>query len=250
MSLREHTLRLTADEFWLSVGLHFWMGALTDRPLDRWQEAFLPERLRDLLREVRIERDGLLRPLVKSERVMFQARRPPPPQRAPGRLPGFALVGFAVGALLVALGWAARRLPGARVALGALAALLGLTLGLLGSILIHMWIFTSHRPAHANANVLLCAPWLLALAPLGIGVALGRPRAQRWAFRVTAAAAALALLGAAAKLLPGPAQNNTAFLLLLIPLWVGLAAGLHSSRPDGVDGSAPAWSTDRPLVPR
>src|SRR5262245_43520414 len=66
MTLRDHTLRMTSDLPWEYVGLHFSLGKLTDAPLTVWQEAFLPENLRDLLRLVRIEREGALVPLVKS----------------------------------------------------------------------------------------------------------------------------------------------------------------------------------------
>jgi hypothetical protein len=108
---------------------------------------------------------------------------------------------------------------------------LGLVLGLLGLILLALWIFTNHRAAYANANIFLCAPWAVALAPLGIGVALGWAGARRAAYWTAAAAAVLALVGIAAKILPGTTQDNAAFLALLIPLWLGLAWGLRQVLP-------------------
>jgi hypothetical protein len=231
MTLRDHALRMTSDLLWEYTALHFGLGPLTDRPLDAWGEAFLPEKLRDLLRTVHVAREGGARPLVRSERVLFQARRAPPAARPPAWWPWFALLGLGSGAVLAALGWLGRRRAGARVALGVLAGLLGLVLGLLGLILMAVWIFTNHRAAHGNANILLCAPWAVALLPLGVGVALGWVGAQRAASWVALVAVVSALVGAAAKLLPGPAQNNTAFLLLLVPLWIGLAAGLRQLLP-------------------
>ena len=38
-------------------------------------------------------------------------------------------------------------------------------------------------------------------------------------------AAALSVLGILVKALPGPAQDNTVFILLFLPIWVGLALG-------------------------
>jgi hypothetical protein len=93
MTLRDHTLRMTSNPLWEYVGLYFGLGRLTDAPLTVWQEAFLPEKLRDLLRLVRIERDGVPVPLVRSERVIFDARRPPPPAQPPRWTPWFAVLG-------------------------------------------------------------------------------------------------------------------------------------------------------------
>jgi len=53
------------------------LGRPTDAPITLWDEAFLPERMRDLLREVRIPGETGERPLVKSERTLFAAHRPP-----------------------------------------------------------------------------------------------------------------------------------------------------------------------------
>jgi len=231
ISMRDHALRMTADLPWEYVGLHLGLGSLTDRPGDLWQEAFLPERLRDLLRVTRVARDGGQRPLVKSERVLFTSSRPPPPARPPRTLPWFALVGIAAGALLALLGRLARRRRAARAALGAATGLLGLVLGLLGLALVLLWAFTNHRAAHANANILTLAPWALALCGFSVGVARGRQRATRRAFLVAASAAGAALLGLLLKVLPGVAQDNLAFIALLLPTWGGLTLALRDAAP-------------------
>jgi hypothetical protein len=214
LTLRGQALRMTADLGWEFVALDFGLGRSSDAPIDRWREAFLPGELRDLLRTVRLDGGA---PLVKAERVMFQATRPPPPERPPSWLGGFLLVGLATGGLLAVL----RQ----RAVLGLLAALLGLVLGLLGLILLLLWVATNHRATHANANILQAAPWALALVPLGVGLALGR--SARAAFLVAASAAALSLLGLLAKVLPGVSQDNLAFIALLLPVWLGLAFALR-----------------------
>jgi hypothetical protein len=136
-------------------------------------------------------------------------------------------VGLGVGGALAAAGWLGRRRPTARVLLGAATALLGLALGLLGLILVMLWAATNHKAAHANANILQLAPFAIALSGLGIGVARGRARAIRRAFLVAAAAAALSLLGLFVKVLPGTAQDNFAFVAMLLPLWLGMAFALR-----------------------
>jgi hypothetical protein len=117
------------------------------------------------------------------------------------------------------------------VLLGLVTSVLGLVLGLLGLILLALWLFTNHKATHGNANLLLCAPWAVALAPLGIGVALGWSGSRRLAYRLAVGAAVLALVGAVAKVLPGLTQDNTAFLLLLVPVWLGMALGLRQVVP-------------------
>ncbi len=224
MSLRAHALRMTADLKWEYVGLHFGLGSLTDRPMTTWDEGFLPEKLRDLLRQVRLA-DG--RPLVKSEKVIFQARRAPPLHSAPSWGWVFALVGIGVGAVLALVG------RGSRLAMGVLSGLLGLVLGLLGTVLVLLWAFTNHKAAYANANILQVAPFTLALVWFSIGIARGRPVATRRAFRLCVAAAALCVLGLVAKVLPGVSQDNHAFILLALPIWSGMALGLHGRHQRG-----------------
>lgn len=228
LTFREHSLRLTADLLPEYLGVHLGLGSRTDAPVDLWQEAFLPERLRDLLRQTRVSGpDGQPRPLVKSERVLFAARRAPAPTRAPGWTPYFAALGLLGGGMAAALGSLARRRRAARVALGVMTAGAGTIFGLCGFFLVFLWVATNHKAAHANANILLCAPWLLALSVVGVSLARGRLERARTAFRLTAAAAAMSLIGLLAKVLPGVTQDNYVFIALLLPLWIGLAIGLR-----------------------
>lgn len=227
LSFRGHALRMTSDMLPVYLGLHLGLGSLTDAPLTAWEESFLPERLRDLLRATRVTRDGRPVPLVKGERVLYQARRPPVPDRPPVWTPAFAVVGLGLGGGLALLGATARRRRSARIALGATTSFLGFVLGLLGLILVLLWLLTNHKAAHANANILQFAPWALALVVYGVGVARGRPVAVRRALWLVAAAALLSVVGLAAKLAPGSTQDNHAFIALLLPFWVGLGVALR-----------------------
>jgi hypothetical protein len=209
--------------------LHLGLGSLTDAAMDEWQEAFLPERLQDLLRRVRLpaEASAPERPLVKAERVLWKANRPDKPARPPSWTLGFAFVGLAAGGVFVLLGRLGRDRRAARVGLGVLGGIVGLVAGLLGLILVALWAFTNHKAAHANENILQFAPFAVALVASIGGVARGRARAVRRAYRLAGAAAVAAGLGVLAKALPGVHQDNTAFIALMLPLWLGLAAGLR-----------------------
>jgi hypothetical protein len=226
-TLRGDSLRMTADFFPEYLGLDLGLGRPTDAPLTEWDAAFLPQRLHDLLRQVRIPGDSGEKPLVKSERVLFAAQRPALPNQPPQWVFYFLLAGIGVGGVLAGLGWAARGHVLARVGLGLTSSLLGLVLGMVGLILVALWVLTDHKATHANANILLLAPWSLALAGLGIAVAMGRQKAVRASFWLAMSAAGLAGLGVVAKVLPGYSQNNWALIAFLLPVWCGMAMGFR-----------------------
>ena len=104
MTFRADALRMTADFFPEYLGLDLGLGRPTDAPITQWDEAFLPERMRDLLRLVRIPGESGDRPLVKVERTLFAARRPAKPDRPPNWTWYFLAAGLALGALLAGLG--------------------------------------------------------------------------------------------------------------------------------------------------
>jgi hypothetical protein len=228
LTLRAHALRSVADYLPEYLGLYLGLARATDAPIDRWTETFLPDRLADLLRTVRLPDDARERPLVRSEQVIYQSTRPPKPARPPNWAGYFLAVGIAGGALLLFLGRAARWAAAARVVFGVLTSGLGLIAGLLGLILVFFWAFTNHKVAYANANILQLAPWLLVLSAYGIGVASGSPKAVRRATRLALLAVILSASGIVAKALPGLNQDNWPFILACLPIWTGLWLGLRS----------------------
>jgi hypothetical protein len=128
-----------------------------------------------------------------------------------------------VGLAAVGLGRHRRK---AEVALGVATSLLGLVFGLLGLVLVLVWVATNHKAAHVNENILQCAPLALGLLGFGVGVARGRESARRKAFFCAAGLTALSLLGVALKVLPAFRQDNWEYVVLFLPLWAGLAAAL------------------------
>jgi hypothetical protein len=227
MTFRADALRMTADFFPEYLGLDLGLGRPTDAPITLWDEAFLPERMRDLLRQVRIPGESGERPLVKAERVLFAAHRPPKPDRPPNWILNFLAAGLALGALLAGLGRLGCKHPAARIGLGIAGSLLGLVFGVLGLILLSFWLFTDHKAAYANANIFLLAPWSVLLAGYGVGAALGRPAAMRKAFWAIVAAAGFATIGVLAKVLPGLSQDNLVIAAFVLPVWLGLAVGFR-----------------------
>ena len=237
MTLRAHALRSVASDLPLYVGLLVVLGPLTDQPIDRWTEAFLPAMLQRSLRAVTVGGGGgaatAERPLVKSERLVFASSRAPVPAEPPRRLADFFGVGIFSGLVLCALGVMSLRAPAARIGFGVVVALAGVAIGAVGCFLVGAWAFTPHRAVYANQNILLFAPFAIVLGVAGIGVAAGRRWARRAVGVVATGALAFATVGLALKWLPWPWQDNGALIALMLPLWAGLALGARAaSRTD------------------
>jgi hypothetical protein len=230
LTLRQQALRMTADYWPLYLALDVVLGPDADRPIDRWGEMFIPEELARGLSAVAVPGPGGTRPLVSAARPVFAAlHRPPPLETPPTRARALFLAGSTVGLLFFLLGWAATRphlAPPVRVALRALFGLLlavwGLVTGFVGSFLVYVWAFTDHVVAHHNQNILLFAPWALALVVFGIGVTLGRPWAARGARTVALAALAAAIAAALLKLGIVRHQENDRLLAFSLPAWLGI----------------------------
>jgi hypothetical protein len=226
LTLRDQALRLTADDLPLYLALDIVLAGATDRPIDRWAEMYVPEELARGLRAVTVSGPSGPRPLVATEQVVFTPRRAPPREQPPARGVSFGLAGLGIGLLFLAIGWASSNRPAVRAGFGVLVAMWGLVTGFVGCFLCFAWFFTDHVVTHHNENIMLFAPWALALAVLGIGVALGRPGATLTALRVTVAALLFAIAAWILKVHPAFHQHNAALIALMLPPWFGLSIGL------------------------
>ncbi|MFY2765385.1 DUF4105 domain-containing protein [Arenimonas sp. MALMAid1274] len=205
---RSESVRLAAPAPWMAIGFHLGLGAYADRPLSRWDESFIPMRLRDALREARGE-DG--RPLVASEETLLPHRVGQPPDEAPRlRVPAL-FAGLALAALAL---FARRRAPRALAA----AALGFWTLaGLLGTVMLLIWTASAHVAGYANENLLLLSPLCLALLPGGWALLRGRQPGPRFRWLLWAVVGCAAVAGFL-KFLPFRPQENVEWVLLLLPL--------------------------------
>src|SRR5690606_41217848 len=77
---RSEAVRLARPAAWMWLGFDLGLGPYADRPLSRWEEAFVPMRLADSLREAR-RADG--RPLVRSEPATLPHLAAPDPAARP-----------------------------------------------------------------------------------------------------------------------------------------------------------------------
>lgn len=227
MTWRHHTLRLTQDDAVLSMALTVVMSNVIDRPLNQWEEMFLPAYVQEGMRRAKVPGpDGAEIPLVKSERSLATSTRPPVHTERPSWLIWNLLAGALLGgAVFLAARSAKTSLP-ARVGLGILLFLAGF-LSILGVLFVFVWVATDHEVGWHNENILQLVPWGVVLMGYAVGVARLRPRSVRRARLVVMAAAGASIFGLVWKVLPWMRQDNYWIIAFAIPLWAGALAGLR-----------------------
>jgi hypothetical protein len=153
---RRGEMRRLADGSPVLTGMNLWLGAPADAPMSAYESMFIPMRMRDALREVRVPGDSGLVPLVVAERRLFDAARPAEPSQPVDRRGLHVVVGLVIAALLLAsVRGGSRALPFIWV----------LLVGFVGAFLALLWFFTRHTWSAANLQLLYVNPlWLGLLA--------------------------------------------------------------------------------------
>ena len=226
-SYRWHTRRLLAEDLPVYTGTNIGLGQPADLPISRWDEMFLPTRMQAYLRGVVVpDGNGGTVPLVRSERQLVLADRPPERAGPPSRAGMFLAIGFAIGALLAILSRpAAAGSWGARIALGVVGTAWAAVVGILGTAVLALWTLTRHVFTQRNENLLQFDPLALALAVL-LPLVLLRARSGRAAPALRAVAlavAALSVAGLALKLFPAFYQRNAEVIALALPTHLAMA---------------------------
>ena len=97
-TFRSEAVRLASPATWMWLGFDLGLGPYADTPMSRWEEAYVPMRLADSLRQAK---NSAGRPLVQSEQVLVPHRIAPEPVEAPRRWWPWLLLGCALGAGIV-----------------------------------------------------------------------------------------------------------------------------------------------------
>lgn len=211
-TFRSEAVRLASPAWWMWLGFDIGLGPFADRPLSRWEDAFVPMRLAASLREMK-NTEG--RPLVQEEGELLPHRLPPEPPDMPRRWWPWLIAGLALAFALRAL---ATRKP--RV-FGAIALPGWSLLGVLGCVMAFLWLATTHRAGWANHNLLLFSPLCLLLVPGAWAMLRGRAVSPfHRGVRIAVGVGAIAALFL--QLLPG-AQFQAPWLALLVPVHLALA---------------------------
>lgn len=214
-TFRSESVRLASPATWMWLGFDMGLGPAADRPMSRWEEAFIPMRLADSLREAK-NVDG--RPLVQSEAELLPHRVAPEPEEAPRRWFGWLFAGLIIAVLIA---FAGRRHPRT---LAACALPFWLFCAIAGGTLLYLWGFTEHWAAWRNHNLLLFNPLCWLLVPGAIRV-LRRRNPGRF-FRITLITIAVcALFAWFVQWLPFAFgyQFNQPWIALLLPVHLAFA---------------------------
>lgn len=232
MSFRDEARRLMEPDPWIYTGIDIGLGSPSDRQMTRWEAMFIPMRLRDMLREVKVTGPGgQAIPLVSSERTVVTTTRPPEPATPPSHLLRYLVIGGIV-ALAIVLGMVRGgvALRFARV----IAISWCVFAGLIGLLILGLWIATDHVWAYSNANLAFFHPLWFAVIPL-----VRRSRTH-WGFAARSLLLLckwLVLAGLVVAVRGGP-QSNAQMAALAIPpmiatLW--LAGRRSAARATAAD---------------
>lgn len=216
-TFRSEAVRLAAPAPWMRLGFDLGLGPASDRPNSLWQDAFVPMRLADSLRDVR-RADG--RALVREEIELLPHRIAPEPLASARPWWPWLLAGLAIAGALLWLGQRhAARVAAAALPFWTLCAIAGL-------LMLLLWTSTAHRFAWANHNLLLLSPLCLALLPGAWRIARGRDAGH--VFRMLLwGVAGLAVLAPFLLWLPALPQRNAHWIALLLPVQLAFAAALR-----------------------
>lgn len=222
-SYRSHARRLLQGLPAMYTGIQLVLSGKTDRPIDRWEQAFLPLELMRALRAVRVvDGAGVEGPLVISERQVHRSVTATEPEEVPDRLPWYLAAGLALAGLPVVL---ARRAGRARILFGLVGIGWSAAAGAAGIVLAGAWLFTDHVFLYGNWNLLQVNPLSIVMAALLCPLLLGR-RPPRVAIVLGGVIGALSLVGMLAHVAPGIAQRNGEIIAVTVPANVGLAVAL------------------------
>ena len=223
-SYRGETLRLLDDLKLTQLGVDVALARPADRRITRWEDMFIPMRMRDALRELQLrDSTGAAKPAVLREQVMYESQRHHERQTPPDRWLAYLLVGLLLAAEFAVVGFAASRSRGrwAEVLFRIEVAAWAFVTGLLGVILLVAWIATQHTFWYGNENLLLANPLSLFLAVLVL-LSWWRPRFRRPAAIIATVVAMTAAVALVLQGIPG-SQQKLELIALLLPTHFAIA---------------------------
>jgi hypothetical protein len=225
---RSETLRLTQRQELLAAGIDVGLGRPADHELSAYEEMFLPMRLRDYIRELRVDDGhGGTRPLVKSERMLLGTVRHPEASAPPHWMPTFLTIGVLLAVIFGIVGWrGARGSARARIGAGVLFTIWAFLAGILGVILALLWGATDHHFAYRNENLLLFNPLWLLLAVFAPMTAV-KGRLSRTTRGLTFLLAGLGLVALLLHVTGLSREANGAIIALALPPMLALAWAVH-----------------------
>ncbi len=204
---RSESVRLAWPAKWMAMGFDLALSGHADKPMNRWQDAFIPMLLQQSLSETKL---GNGQALVASTQNLLPHKL----QQPPSELPQWSLAAMAIGLGLAGIFYWSGRKPKLLMALT-----LGFWLlsGLLGVVLLCVWLGTEHYFAQANENILLLSP--LAWLAFALYFVKDKTKNLANAYQLTLLLlAGMAVLAVLLKLLSFSEQQNMNWILITLPV--------------------------------
>ena len=245
---RSHSRDAVGGSPLLFTGIMLGTGHPTDRDLSAWEEMFMPLSMMARIREVTITTpSGERVPLVRSERQIHQSLQlSAEPAEAPSTL-GYLAIGLLIAAGIVGSVRASIRRKTGRAAFRLLTIAWCTVAGILGTVLVLLWVATDHTAAYANENLFHFNPLVLVLAILLPMAVTPCSRWRRAAYMLGAAVAGISLLGFLLGLLPGFYQENARLVALALPVNLAIGYAVWFLRRGSTEGRAKGALTGGPL---
>jgi hypothetical protein len=238
-SYRSESVRLVDDLKLTQLGIYTALGEPADKKLSLWEIMFVPMRMRDILRGMRVAGPaGAAVPLVAEERVFYNSKS----NRERGTVPRlwipYLIVGLLLAAELAGVGFARGRSRLADKLFRIEVVVWAIVTGIVGLILLLAWTATRHVFWYRNENLLLLNPLSLWFA-VTVAMSLRRPRYAKPAGILALVIAALGIVALVLKAIPTFDQDNIALIALLIPPHVAIAIGLRRRVSAGITIESP-----------
>jgi len=163
MTFRDFTKRYTAHKPLLLVLLMFLMNDSIDKPIMEWDDMFLPYELQAKIGRLTIsDSSGIEQNLVTQEKYFYRATRDPVPLDVPSFLVPMLLGGIGLGVLSLITGYMFYKdFRFSKSVFAIYNAVIGLILGIAGTVLFLMSMFTDHVVTYNNENLFLANPLTL-----------------------------------------------------------------------------------------
>lgn len=221
---RSHTSRLTQDDWPVFTGTMIGLGQPTDRPIDAWEEMFLPVRMMEHFKTLRIPTATGNAPLVLEQEIAVPSTRPPEDSTIRRGIFGY----LAIAAVLVLIAILSYMLSakGRGTGFVIFAAVWSLIAGISGTVLAFLWLFTDHLYSYRNENLFYLNPLSLILFVFLLILLVRKRDRDLDRANVTATRIAfLAVIGFAIQILPWFNQVNGDVIAMTLPVHVAIAIG-------------------------
>jgi len=221
-SYRSESVRLVDDMKLVQFGIGIALGEPADRHLSIWEDMFVPSRLRDAIRTVRVQVNGNEAPLVSQDTVVYRSTAHQERESFPALEIPYLIVGIILAIEFLVVGWLKRRWAPASKVFLVEAAIWQVLVGVLGLVVLLGWLITQHVFWFRNENLLVANPLSLWLAVLLLA-SVWRPRFTRPAFILALLCAAMGVLALLIRVTDALPQENAPIVLMLLPPHLAIA---------------------------